>query len=109
MTTIEHKPANVNTKSQSLPSPRPTVSPLLQEWAKHPQRITDAILDTAASVEIGKALRHELDACGRGQVHPDAHGLRMVWAYLAIAGCYGLLDKQRAWHREHGARSGGAA
>jgi len=77
---------------------RPDPSPLLKLWTAQPRIIDAALIDTAPSIDAAKVLRRELDACGRGQIDPDSHGLRMLWAYLGLAGAHGILDAQRAWH-----------
>lgn len=96
MTTLHETPEKTTPK-------RPDPSPLLQWWTRHPQHITDAIIDASPSIEQGRQLRRDLDACARGDIDPDVPGLRMAWAYLGLAGAHGLLDRQRAWHREQAA------
>jgi len=77
---------------------------LLKLWTLNPRIVEAALIDTAASIDAAKVLRRELDACGRGDIDPDSPSLTMLWAYLGLAGAHGLLDSQRAWHKEHGGK-----
>lgn len=93
-------------KSKKSTPNRPPPSPLLRTWTRAPQAIQDSISDAAASIEVGRAMKRELDGVARGELHPDRPGLATFWSYAGLNGCPGLLTEQRRWHEQHG-RGGG--